>query len=205
MTLEAVVDDLCGLLDAVGVDRAVWVGYSMGGRVALGAALLRPERVERLVLESASPGLVSSEERSERRALDERRARALETDGLAAFVDRWMTLPIFESQRDLPDGTRARERARRMKEGSVEGWARALRELGTGSQPSFWERLDRVTMPVLLLAGGRDEKFVAIATRMAGAIPLATRVTVPGAGHAVHLEAPRDWLKAVRPPDPLPM
>ena len=197
MSLEAVVDDLCGLLDVVGVETAVWVGYSMGGRVALGAAVLRPDRVERLVLESASPGLPTEEERDARRAIDERRATELERDGVEPFVDRWMALPIFASQRDLPEPVRARERARRT-EGSAVGWARALRELGTGRQPSFWGRLDRLTTPVLLLTGGLDEKFVSVAARMAERLPAATHVTIPGAGHAVHLEAPRAWLEAVR-------
>ncbi len=71
------------------------------------------------------------------------------------------------------------------------GLARALRGLGTGALPSLWDRLVELPMPVSLVVGERDEKFQAIAARMAQAIPKAEVVVVPGAGHAVHLEAPR--------------
>lgn len=196
LSLSALVEDLCGFLDRAGVDRAVWVGYSMGGRVALGAGVLRPERVDALVLESASPGLASAAERRERREQEDEWARALEREGLSNFVERWMGLPLFASQQDLPGRVRALEKARRL-EGSREGWLMALRELGASRQPSFWDDLGKVGSPVLLLTGQRDEKFVALADRMAERLPDATRRTVPGAGHAVHLEAPDPWLEAV--------
>lgn len=196
MTLPSLARSLSRLLDRLGVERATWIGYSMGGRIALGATVLYPGRVDRLVLESASPGLATPEEREVRRKEDEAWARRLETSGLEAFVDDWMARPLFASQRDLPDAVRARERARRMR-GSAEGLARTLRETGTGSQPSFWEDLARIASPVLLLTGQRDPKFQAIADAMADRLPDVRRVTVPGAGHAVHLEAPRAWLRAV--------
>lgn len=197
LSLPAVVDLLTGVLDRVGVHRAVWVGYSMGGRIALGAAVLRPRRVAALVLESASPGLATEEERIRRRALDEARAAALEEDGLEAWVDDWMALPLFWTQRRLPPEVRARERARRL-DNAVEGLSRALRELGTGSQPSFWDDLGGVGVPVLLLTGELDGKFRRIADAMADRLASVRRTTVPGVGHTVHLEAPRAWSSAVR-------
>jgi 2-succinyl-6-hydroxy-2,4-cyclohexadiene-1-carboxylate synthase len=70
------------------------------------------------------------------------------------------------------------------------GLARALRGLGTGALASVWDRLGELTVPVALVVGERDEKFRGIATRMAAGLPRAQVVVVPGAGHAVHLEAP---------------
>jgi pimeloyl-ACP methyl ester carboxylesterase len=70
------------------------------------------------------------------------------------------------------------------------GLAAALRGLGTGALPSLWERLSELAVPVTLIAGERDEKFVAIAEQMTGLIPDARLEVVPGVGHAVHLEAP---------------
>lgn len=194
--LPRVLDDLEDVLDALGVERAVWVGYSMGGRVALGGAVLRPARVEALILESAAPGLADAEARRARREADEARAGRLEEEGLEAFVDRWMALPLFESQRSLPDEVRDRERRRRLACDS-RGLAATLRGLGTGSQPSFWEDLPEVRIPVLLLTGGLDPKFETIADRMASALPSARRRSISGAGHAVHLEAQGAWLEAV--------
>lgn len=197
LALHAVVGHLTRVLDRLGVDRAGWIGYSMGGRIALGAAVLRPERVAALVLESTSPGLQTAEERARRRALDEARAVALESEGLEAWVDDWMALPLFQPRRELPREVRARERERRLGN-SVEGLARTLRELGTGSQPSFWDDLDGIDVPVLLLTGARDTKFCRIADDMARRLSAVRRTTVPGAGHTVHLEAPDAWLAALR-------
>ncbi len=195
--LERVVDALCALLDGLAIEQALWVGYSMGGRVCLGAAALRPERVQALVLESASPGLEAPEQRAARRVADEALARALERDGIAAFVEHWMAQPLFASQRTLGPARLAAERRRRLA-CDAPSLAACLRGLGTGSQPSFWGALGKLRARSLLLAGERDAKFSGIAARMGAAIPDATVRIVPGAGHATHLERPDAWLAAVR-------
>jgi 2-succinyl-6-hydroxy-2,4-cyclohexadiene-1-carboxylate synthase len=194
--LPAVVQGLCELLDALDAPSADWVGYSMGGRVALGAAVLAPERVARLVLEGASPGLATEEERTARREQDEALARRLEAAGIEAFIDEWASLPIFASQRRLPERVRAAERERRLAN-DPRALAACLRGLGTGSQPSFWERLAEVRAPALLLTGDEDAKFTRIAAQMASRLPHAESATVPGAGHCAHLEAPGPWLEVV--------
>lgn len=193
-TLEATLD----LLDrAQGPDPAPLVGYSMGGRVALAYALSRPRRVTRLVLESASPGLASAEERAARRASDEALALRLESRGIEAFVDEWEALPLFESQRALPDEVRSAQRARRLRNdpGSL---AASLRGVGTGTLPSYWDVLSELSVPTLLLTGALDRKFTTIAGRMAERIPDARHIVVAGAGHAVHLERSAVWLSSVR-------
>jgi 2-succinyl-6-hydroxy-2,4-cyclohexadiene-1-carboxylate synthase len=195
--LPSVVEDLSLLLSALGVQRAHWIGYSMGGRVALGAALLAPERVHRLVLESASPGLASDEERGARRAQDEELARRIERDGIEAFVDGWAALPLFRSQQRLPRLVLDAERRRRLKN-APRALATCLRGLGTGVQPSFWGRLGEVRAPVLLLTGEEDAKFGGIARAMSASIPECQALVIPSAGHAVHLEAPEPWLEAVK-------
>jgi 2-succinyl-6-hydroxy-2,4-cyclohexadiene-1-carboxylate synthase len=172
------------------------VGYSMGGRLALGFALTYPERVRRLVLESASPGLETEGERARRRASDEELARRLEADGIEAFVDHWEAQPIFESQRALPAEVRTAHRAGRLRNdaGSL---AAALRGLGTGALPSRWNALSRCRTSTLILAGEYDTKYVEVGRRMQERMPQARLVVVPGAGHTVHLERPEAWLEAV--------
>ncbi|MFO7587691.1 MAG: 2-succinyl-6-hydroxy-2,4-cyclohexadiene-1-carboxylate synthase [Gemmatimonadota bacterium] len=195
--LEAVVADLCDLLDATGTGSATWVGYSMGGRIALGAAVLAPGRVRRLVLESASPGLSTEEERSARRFADAALARRIRAEGIAWFVDKWERLPPFATQARLPAGVLAAQRERRLANDPA-ALAACLGGLGTGSQPSFWEDLAGVRAPTLLLAGAEDLKFREIGRRMADGLPAARLEVAAGAGHAVHLEAPAAWLAAVR-------
>lgn len=192
------VDRLRSLASHIG-GPARWLGYSMGGRLALLAAVAGVPMAE-LLLESASPGIASPEEREDRRTRDDALADELDrivADGeFGAFVDRWMALPLFDTQRGLPPEVRAEERARRLR-ASPRRWAAALRGLGTGRQPSLWGRLGEVACPVALLNGARDAKFDAIAARMAAGLREVRREVAAGAGHAVHLEAPEAWVRWV--------
>jgi 2-succinyl-6-hydroxy-2,4-cyclohexadiene-1-carboxylate synthase len=70
--------------------------------------------------------------------------------------------------------------------------------MGQGAQPSYWDRLDELDVPVLLLAGALDRKFVGIAGQMGVRIAGAELSVIPDAGHAVHLERPREFLDDVR-------
>ena len=174
--------------------EAAWLGYSMGGRYALHAALARPDLVRRLVLVGATAGIEDRAERARRRAADEERAAALERDGLEAFLDAWLAQPLFAG---LAPSAADRE-ARRAN--TAEGLASSLRLAGTGAQESVWDRLGELAMPVLLVTGERDEKFRALAERMADGIGANAAVAVvAGAGHACHLERPLAFLAAVRP------
>lgn len=191
-----ILSDLIDLLDALDIPRAAWIGYSMGGRLALGAAVLHPERVDQLVLESASPGLETEGERSARREHDEALARQLLDHGIEDFVDYWDHLPLFATRRRLPGELLAWHRAARLKL-PPRSLAACLRGLGTGAQPSFWDALGTVRHPTLLINGEEDAKFRGIATRMTSLMPAASHMVIPAAGHTVHLENPAGWTDAV--------
>jgi len=183
VTLEAVIDDV----GALAPNRFTLAGYSQGGRIAVHAALALPDRVERLVLIGASPGIADRQERAARRAADEALAGEIEGASIEEFATRWGATPVLAGQ---PQEIRAAAHADRLRS-TPAGLAAALRGLGTGALPSLWERLPELAMPVILIVGERDAKFQDIGTRMASDIPCAELVIVPGAGHAVHLEAPR--------------
>ncbi|HYB27441.1 MAG TPA: 2-succinyl-6-hydroxy-2,4-cyclohexadiene-1-carboxylate synthase [Solirubrobacteraceae bacterium] len=182
VTLEGVLEDL----NVLGPDRFTLVGYSMGGRIALHAALKLPERIERLILIGASPGIAEATERKARLDDDERLAVEIEGMSIEEFVRRWAQTPVLAGQ--APD-VLAAAHADRLRNRPV-GLAHALRGLGTAALPSLWERLGEIRVPVALVVGERDQKFTGIAERMASELPDAEVVVVPGVGHAVHLEAP---------------
>ena len=195
--VEEVLRDLCQVLDAVAIENARWLGYSMGGRIALAGAVKRPTRVSSLILESASPGLEGEKERRARRRADEALAEGILRGGMEAFVDHWMGLPLFATQGKLPPLIRDASRELRLKN-DPQSLAACLRGIGTGAQPSFWEDLPQIKVPTLLLAGEEDQKFFTIAQRMADGIPMAQLRLIPKAGHSIHLENPFAFLAAVR-------
>lgn len=194
----ACVDDvIAAVRRAAGGDRlAALLGYSMGGRVALAAALRDPVASERLILESASPGLLSESERAERRAADEALARRIETGDWRAFIDEWLAQPLFASLQQIDGETLAHSRALRLANDPA-AIAAALRCLGTGSQPSYWHRLGEVRLPVLLINGAGDAKFDRIAARMHEQLPDSRRCIVAAAGHTTHLDDPAAFTAAV--------
>lgn len=167
------------------------VGYSMGGRVALGMLAREPLVAARATLIGAGPGIADPIERAARAREDETRARALERDGVEAFVRAWEQEPIFASQRALPEEVRARHRAVRLSHSAV-GLAANLRTLGQGVMPSLWGALDALSLPITLVTGSEDAKLRGVATRMSERLPRARLAVVRGAGHDVALERPRE-------------
>ena len=194
--VERCVADLVSVLDMLNVERAAVLGYSMGGRIALHLATAAPERVESLVLESASPGIADLAERQARIAADAALAESIEQDGVAAFVDRWARMPIFASQARLPVEVRARLRAQRIENRSI-GLANSLREAGAGRPEPLWDRLAALLVRALVVAGDQDQKYCSIGSRVAEAMPAARLKIVANAGHAVHLEQPAEFNRIV--------
>ena len=173
------------------------LGYSMGGRLALTIAVHHSDKVRSLILESASPGLQTSTERDARRTWDYALADRIEREGIRAFVDYWETLALWDSQHQLEPAVRDRLRQQRL-QNDPRGLANSLRGMGTGVMPPLWDALPHLTLPVQLLVGEYDEKYVALNQRMAQVIPRSELMVVAGAGHTVHLERPNDYAKLVR-------
>ena len=195
--MAAAVDQLRGLLERRGVARARWLGYSMGGRTALAFAVAHPDKVERLLLVGASAGIADPTARAERVRADERLAERIERDGVEAFVDEWMALPLFASQSRLGPAALAEARRQRL-DNDAHALGNSLRGMGSGAQESLHERLAELRTPVCLAVGEEDAKFDAIARELAGRLPNATVARISQAGHAAHLENPEGFAAAAR-------
>jgi 2-succinyl-6-hydroxy-2,4-cyclohexadiene-1-carboxylate synthase len=175
---------------AAGADSVV-VGYSMGGRLALHAALGSEWRG--LVVVGASAGISDAGERQRRRAADEELADWISAHSIDEVVGRWEGKPVFASQ--SPELVAA-QRAGRLAHDPVQ-LARLLRSAGQGALEPVWERLASLETPLLALAGENDSTYRAAAERLAALVPAARAGVVPGAGHAAHLEVPNAVAAAI--------
>ncbi|RKQ29570.1 2-succinyl-6-hydroxy-2,4-cyclohexadiene-1-carboxylate synthase [Oceanobacillus halophilus] len=195
-TMEQCCKDVNQLLQEMRINSFHLVGYSMGGRTALSFAMLYPEKLRTLILESASPGLYTTEERKVRMEKDEKIARKIETDGILSFVDFWENLPLFETQKELPKEIQVQIREERLAQ-VEEGLAMSLRYMGTGRQPSWWGDLHQLDMPILLIVGEKDEKFIRINKKMQKLFVSCKLKICGDAGHAIHVEKPEMFDKLV--------
>lgn len=186
-TVASQISMLEQLFEQLHLSSFTLLGYSLGGRVALSYVCAFPQRVERLLLESASPGLQSEEERLTRQHADESLAQMIENQGVQAFVDYWQDIPLFASQKQLSPSAQSSIRAERMAQRKI-GLANSLRGMGTGVMPPLWDQLSSLNIRITLVTGSKDTKFVNIANAMQSHLKYAKHYTVEGAGHAIHVE-----------------
>jgi pimeloyl-ACP methyl ester carboxylesterase len=173
----ATVGDMAALLDACDAPRAIIGGLSLGGYMSLAFHASLPERVRALLLFDTGPGYKSATARDEWNRSAEKRAVALETQGLAALA-------------------RSREVAASQHR-SAKGLALAARGMLAQRDDRVIRSLPEIRVPTLVLVGADDTPFHAATDYMAAKIPLATKVVIAGAGHAANLDQPEAFNRAV--------
>ena len=158
--------------------RPVLLGYSMGARLAMHAALLAPDLFSGLVLVSGNPGLANEEERHARRMDDERWASRFESEEWASVMREWNAQPVFAGGEivERPESRRA-------------GAVCALRAWSLGRQLDLAPHLRGLDLPILWIAGERDTKFAAIARGIRFLDPRSAVWLAPSAAHRVPWEA----------------
>jgi 2-succinyl-6-hydroxy-2,4-cyclohexadiene-1-carboxylate synthase len=164
----------------------VLVGYSLGGRLALRAVLREPSRYAGVVTVSATAGLDEPAERSARAEADERLAAWMEAAPIEDVVAIWERQPLFADQ---SEPLVEQQRPGRLAQDPVE-LARLLRTSGQGVLDPVWHELLTFQLPMLAIAGARDEGYVSAARKLADTAPNARAQIVENAGHAAQLQRP---------------
>jgi pimeloyl-ACP methyl ester carboxylesterase len=177
-SVAASLDDMAGILDRAGADRAVLVGHSLGGYLSLEFVLTHPDRVRGLVLVGTGPGFRKDEARERWNEMAERYAADLDQRGLAG-------LP---GSAELDAGVHR----------SAEGLALAARGILRQHDGHVLEALPRIDVPTLVVVGEHDEPFLAGSKYMAAKVPGAVLVTIDGAGHAPPVTHPAEFNAVVR-------
>lgn len=186
VTLERTIEAVADLMEDNAPPLPL-IGYSQGARVALLVALEHPHLVRSLVLISGSAGIEDETARRVRREADEKLADHIESAPLEEFLEEWTTSGLT-STAHLSDASRASDLANRGGHTST-GLAAALRGLGQGQFPYLGHRLGELAIPTLLIAGAKDEKYVAAARAIGLVAVRADVVIVPEAGHNVLADA----------------
>jgi len=194
---EAQPDLTVGLMDALGIERAVLVGNSAGGTVALLTALTYPERVEALVLVDPAVyvrGMTPAWLRPflntpQMRHLGPLLARQIQDWGVDFARSAW-----HDPEKLTPEIWEGYTKPLR-----AENWDRALWEVTRASHPlDLEQRLGEVRVPVLVITGD-DDRIIPTeqSVRLAGEIPGAQLVVIPECGHVPQEECPGPFLEAV--------
>ena len=196
-TLESFADDLWDLVDALGWERLVLLGHSMGGMIAQVAALRRPGALDGLVLMDTTHGPLDLD-----RDLAALGAEIVRGGGMAAVKE------VLDSLGDdAPLSTPAWERLLVERPELVEVNDRKF----LGCSPAMYaamleqlldqidrlEHLASIEAPTLVIVGEQDRPFLAASDAMATAMPSARLEVVPDAGHSPQLENPGAWRKAM--------
>jgi 2-succinyl-6-hydroxy-2,4-cyclohexadiene-1-carboxylate synthase len=194
-TFEAEIDRLAALIPVH--PKPVLVGYSLGGRLAMGLVVRHPGRWAGALFVGAQAGIPNEEERAARRLADGRWARILRDDGLDAFVVAWEAQPLFASQQTLPAASRAAQDEDRRRQDPLR-LAQAIERFSPGAMPCWDHGLTAARLPMTYVAGGRDPKFTAVGQRLLSTTPGLVLTVVPDSGHNVVLEAPAAAATAIR-------
>jgi len=188
-SLDQLADDARALLDSLKIDKAHWVGLSMGGMIGQAFALRHPQRLRKLVLANTT-----STYGTQGPEMWEARAKAVGEGGMAAVkelaMQRYFTDDFRASSSDIVD---------RIGSGFLatdpEGYiacCNAIRDL------DFSGDLHRIKAPTLVIAGEKDVGTpVAMSKAIADAIPGATLAVIPGAAHLSAVENPEEFNRLV--------
>lgn len=193
--MEACAESITSLLDELDISRSSLMGYSMGGRLAMYLAVNYSNRFDSVIIESASPGLETTQEREMRIEHDHALAELLMTMPLNQFVEQWYWQALFATIDR--DSAKFADMVQRRLQGDPKGLSMSLRFMGTGSQPSLWRELGRIVSPLLLIVGRHDAKFRQIAEDICDRCIAARAVIIDNAGHNVHFENPEEYVKQV--------
>ncbi len=179
------------LLARLGIERTSIAGYSFGGRLALYLALEFPDRFDRVMLESTSPGLATESERQARITHDLHIIDRLATDNFLDFVKNWYQQSLFIGIDKHPNFSTLIHC--RIETNQPSNLAKSLRFAGLGMQPYLGDRLKMSTRSISSIVGELDTKFVSINRELHEQCQHINLKIVPKCSHNVHFQAPHTW------------
>jgi 2-succinyl-6-hydroxy-2,4-cyclohexadiene-1-carboxylate synthase len=177
-------------------EKFILIGYSMGGRAALSYSTKYPGSIKGLILESSTAGIKNETERIKRIKSDEELSEFIENHSMEEFIDYWMNLDIFNTQKRFANSKLTAIKNSKINN-SKTGLSNSLKGFGTGIMPDYFAELKNLNFKTLLITGDLDEKFRLINNEMASSLPYAKHVSLKNSGHNTHLETPDAFVNTV--------
>ncbi len=183
-------------LDTLGISRFTLYGYSMGGRSAQHIAIASPDRIDRLILESASFGIADTRERADRLQRDQTLMAKIEIpDDFRAFLTNWYSLPLF---RTLPGTVHLQNLIEQKISHPVAEYQRALSLLSVGGHSYLAGHLADCRIPIFYFCGELDEAYLQTARQINALLPDMTVKIFKDASHNIHIQYPEEIISAIR-------
>lgn len=194
--MEDIAGGLIAIADRHQINTFDVLGYSMGGRSALALTVQFPERIEKCILESASPGIADDEQKAERLLVDQERSKLIVSD-YYEFLNFWQSMPLFQTQEHADESLLKAQHEERLQQTPAEA-ADSLLKYGTGVQRSYWNDLSGLNNHFYLITGSEDKKFIRVAETMSERLKSAKLDIVENCGHNIHLENYEAYINLVR-------
>jgi 2-succinyl-6-hydroxy-2,4-cyclohexadiene-1-carboxylate synthase len=194
--IDSVVNQIHEIIISLCSKKIVLAGYSMGGRIALNVALKNENLLKGLILESSSWGISDEYLREKRVIEDDELAEFIENNPIEKFIDYWINLELFDTQRRFSNEMRSQIREMKL-ENNKTGLANSLRYSGTGKMEPLNNSVKDIAIKTLLITGELDSKFTDINDDMVKYFTNAEHHIIRNAGHNTHLEEPQKFIEAV--------
>ena len=192
--IGSIINQLEKIILALTNNKIVLVGYSMGGRIALNFSLKNSSLLKGLILESSTWGINEEKLRKERVLQDEKLADFIDNNPIEKFIDYWMNIDLFNTQRRFSNERLSQIRERKL-ENNRTGLANTLRCSGTGNMDPLHKNIKDIQLKTLLITGELDSKFTDINIEMANLFNNAEHKIIKNAGHNTHLEEPLKFIE----------
>ena len=187
-----IIHHLNSIIDQLGFEKLILVGYSMGGRAALSYSIKYPHKIIGAVFESTTAGIEDISEKKSRVEHDFLLSDNIRKNGIEWFIDFWLNLPMFGSIKEVYDINLLKSKRT---QNNVVGISNLLAGFSTGLMSCYWDELYYLEFPVLLICGSLDEKYTLISSRMSERIQNVSLKIIEDAGHNTHLEKPELFTK----------
>ena len=194
--IESINEQIEEILNQLNLKEVILCGYSMGGRVALGFAVNKPDLLKGLILESTSAGIKNNKDRETRKNNDDELAAFILNNLIEDFANKWLDQEIFGTIKRFSNEKIKSIREEKCKNSKI-GLANSLRGFGTGMMPYLGSELIRLKFPVLLITGGLDDKFTQINQSLRKLFASAKHKIISTAGHNTHIEEPKKFVDAL--------